>query len=454
MVSVIRLYPINRKVTKCGHVFCNHCILHHCTSDRVHHKRPRCPLCYEPMHTKTLRSTSFRTLDPLDTKISFKKLFRPKVSVFPFMDDKILSLRDTVPAMDEHSLKYLPWCDEERCLFCSFSLATREHMIELFAREERELRQVCRVLESEGDTISLPFANEAIAELIERQTDFKLKNESTAEQRAWTKKTLFGDSYDEKDTPTGRESADHILDASEYYCFMQKSDGEPFFLHNINVRMLVDQHGELKLAPDVIEANILEIEYTHVTEDFLKKHRFLRHLPLQSLIAFVEIDMSSLVSEEVLEKYEKRLAERKRIRERRVRREESISRKRRQDAEVDPFGYRFVEDLIDPIEVQVGRLEITESEFPTLRSQSELISASASETALDDQSDENLTMAEKVRESSGDGVMSEVSYPRLGASVRRTATDTPTKKSNPFRGSSKKGRRRRREDVVLFQSGF
>jgi hypothetical protein len=184
-------------------------------------------------------------------------------------------------------------------------------------------------------------------------------------------------------------------------------------------------------------------------QDFLKKHRFLKHLPLQSLIAFIEIDMSKLVSTEVFEKYEKRLAERKRTRERRVKREEIFSRKHRQDAEADPFGYRFVEDLIGPMEEQVERLEMTESEFPTLKSQSELISASTSETGLDDQCDENLTMAEKVLESSSGGVMSEVSYPRLGAT-----TCTPTKKSNPSRGPSKKGRRRRKEELVLFQSGF
>jgi hypothetical protein len=47
---------------------------------------------------------------------------------------------------------------------------------------------------------------------------------------------------------------------------MIESDGEPFFLHNVNVRMLVEEYRDLTLAPDTFEANILEIEYTHVTE--------------------------------------------------------------------------------------------------------------------------------------------------------------------------------------------
>lgn len=43
-------------------------------------------------------------------------------------------------------------------------------------------------------------------------------------------------------------------------------DGQHIYMHNLNVRMLVKEHGSLENAPPIIKAKIVEIDSVSMTE--------------------------------------------------------------------------------------------------------------------------------------------------------------------------------------------
>ena len=59
----------------------------------------------------------------------------------------------------------------------------------------------------------------------------------------------------------------------ETFYFYQSSDGQPIFLHALNVQMLVHQHGSLQNCPRKIKGRILEKEGAIMGEQLRNKLR-------------------------------------------------------------------------------------------------------------------------------------------------------------------------------------
>ena len=59
----------------------------------------------------------------------------------------------------------------------------------------------------------------------------------------------------------------------ETFYFYQSSDGQPIFLHALNVQMLVHQHGSLQNCPKKIRGRILEKEGAIMGEELRNKLR-------------------------------------------------------------------------------------------------------------------------------------------------------------------------------------
>ena len=57
-------------------------------------------------------------------------------------------------------------------------------------------------------------------------------------------------------TVQSQEAASDLGQPRQVFYFYQSSDGQPIFLHALNVQMLVRQYGALEKCPSVIQAQV------------------------------------------------------------------------------------------------------------------------------------------------------------------------------------------------------
>lgn len=114
---------------------------------------------------------------------------------------------------------------------------------------------------------------------------------------------------------------------TENVLFFQEEHGTLIFLHPLNVKMMLEEFASYERFPEVITGVILELEEQAVSEDFRKRYKYLRHLPISCSVLFCEIDLSKIVSERTMRLFSQQLRKRadKRQRERREKLSDSKS---------------------------------------------------------------------------------------------------------------------------------
>lgn len=92
-----------------------------------------------------------------------------------------------------------------------------------------------------------------------------------------------------------------VFNDSNYFYFYQSRDGQPLYLHSINIRMLQMMYGSLDRAPHVIGGKIIQKEVCSMSEELRKRLKYLQHLPVTSQFEVAELSFGSeLLSEEVM----------------------------------------------------------------------------------------------------------------------------------------------------------
>merc|ERR1712088_538668 len=94
----------------------------------------------------------------------------------------------------------------------------------------------------------------------------------------------------------------------DVFFFYQSSDGQPIFLHALNVQMLVHEYGSLENCPTKIRGKIVEKDNTSMNETLKNRLRYLRHMPLTSIFEVCEIQLKSpTVTKETLNEFSTQL---------------------------------------------------------------------------------------------------------------------------------------------------
>jgi len=362
----ICLYPPTAaKITRCGHVFCWSCILHYLSlSD---HSWRKCPICYESIYRKDLKSVisvawkEFHAGDDIEMFL----MRRDRNSLFALpVDDYFPEVNQKHPNINQ------------RNTYSQLVTATPAQVSsKIIARERYELENQFRL---EGSEPEACFIEEALQYISERQ-------DGIIDQQALDEDE-FIDEQDEDSSPgpedfdefltspdglttplegggatarpryesgssdgTNATAADLLeevtaedLDISRFqpaqlsdesknggskapkstFYFYQSSDGQPIFLHAINVQMLVRQYGAFENCPKVIRGKILEKDATSMTSDLRNKLRYLKHLPLTSTFEVCELDVNTpKFSAEVVDEFKAQLDTRRKRRQRRAREE-------------------------------------------------------------------------------------------------------------------------------------
>jgi len=356
----ICLYPPKAaKVTRCGHVFCWPCILHYLAlSD---HAWRKCPICYEAIHKPDLKSVisipwkEFQINDEIELCL----MRRERNSLFALpVDQYFAGVNEKHPSVNDKFTSY-----------SNLVLASPGQVVNgIIARERYELEQQYR---DEKDEPEACFIEEALQYLSQRESGIDITDQhSTIQEEAVSEESSNSDDTSdliegildfpldlkedcEDEYSGGRprhassssdgtiESVDeNIIDevtaedldierkssktggAKETFYFYQSSDGQPIFLHALNVQMLVHEYGSLENCPKKIKGKIIEKDNTSMNESLRNRLRYLRHLPLTSIFEVCEIQLKSpFVSKETLTEFSTQLETRRRRRNKRAREE-------------------------------------------------------------------------------------------------------------------------------------
>lgn len=119
--------------------------------------------------------------------------------------------------------------------------------------------------------------------------------------------------------------------------FHQSFDGQNIFLCPLNIKMLKEEYGEYHQMPSTLQAPILEISAQgRVDEAKRRRLKFLNRLPVGAQFSLVELELTSLVSGEILKKYNCQLERLSKARQARV--EEDDRRAKRFEKELYASG--------------------------------------------------------------------------------------------------------------------
>ena len=376
--------PSAGKMSECGHVFCYTCILHYLAlSDDT--SRP-CPICHQSVTKTGLKSVKIVTKHNYGTGecINMTLMKRERNSVFAVpVTNSFLSDNP-----DLHNM------DVDRNYVKMFTANPQQIKTEILDKERRDLE---KQWEEEKDQPESCFVQEALKLLDQRQMETMMRPKVTKKASPTkpeptipgfqslaiaspTSPTAVVDPFAEEDVVTesrprhvsgvssdsvssGEDVSEMIdegvtvtdLDIStvqpghhgnqtkSVFYFYQSTDGQPIFLHALNVQMLVKQFGALENCPPVIQAEILEKEGAVMSDQMRDRLRYLKHLPVSTNFEVAELDMGHLVSKETLAAFKDQVETRKRKRNRKLRDEKRREKKiQHEEARLMGFPGRYV----------------------------------------------------------------------------------------------------------------
>ncbi|XP_037043910.1 RING finger protein 10 [Bradysia coprophila] len=336
-------HPVAGKMTRCGHIYCWPCVLHYLAlSDKTWRK---CPICYEAIHAADLKSSTskpYRNFKVGDF-VSMQLMCREKCSL------KVNKVGKVKPDGFPHISG-----DADEILHSKLVLADPKEIMGIIERERNELN-----FQLETDGPECPesiFVQQALELLKEREANtvammkIVIQKEPAIADDIHTKLEKLSVDADpfvpitancKSTQETIVEPADKLVDSttedeanmivqdlditpvfndSNYFYFYQSRDGQPLYLHSINVRMLQMMYGSLDRAPHVIGGKIVQKEVCSMTEELRKRLKYLQHLPVTSQFEVAELSLGSeLVSEEVLGVFKDEIVKRQKLRQRRAR---------------------------------------------------------------------------------------------------------------------------------------
>jgi hypothetical protein len=384
-------------MTKCGHVFCYHCIIQYHTLEpydakmgivdptvpKIKQRWRKCPMCYEATYETDLKYVRFWSVNPPLRGLPHNGIGKGDNDIFKLrknaMSEEDLLLQDqeyarvtnlrpigelnwTLVARHADSVLVSPattgyqqhppmYSESFALVFSKFILSSKDYLInEVLLSDIQELEH------DMTNTKILSMASSQAAEASRQELMFynlaceKLRTELTRLKQE-TRQSLA------KLDPHGKngkvDSGIHISPNGENgeelplvqcpentYFFYQSADGQHYYIHPLDIRILKQEFGDYDHFPSEISPPVLNIQETTMTADLRKRFRYLGHLPLGCDLAFVELDLSSIVSQETWEMFHKEIEIRGNERKKRAR-EEALQVLRMMQSQVRESQHSF-----------------------------------------------------------------------------------------------------------------
>ena len=207
-------------------------------------------------------------------------------------------------------------------------------------------------------------------------------------------------------TVQSQEAASDSGQPRQVFYFYQSSDGQPIFLHALNVQMLVKQYGALEKCPPVIQAQvniksldivlksdssldvimtslqILEKEGAVMSDQLRDRLRYLKHLPVSTNFEVAELELCGLVDKETMAAFREQVEARRRARSRKLREERRREKKiQQEEARLLGFPGRMVRVESDYCSAAASEPApaATSSQFPSMAAADQEAEAAASQ---------------------------------------------------------------------------
>ena len=100
------------------------------------------------------------------------------------------------------------------------------------------------------------------------------------------------------------------LSGPGWYYFYQAADGQHFYLHPLDIKVLKHEFGSYDNFPAKLKLPIIAVYESTVNNDLRKRCKYLAHLPLACDITFCEVDLSDVVSSPTYLHFEKEILDR------------------------------------------------------------------------------------------------------------------------------------------------
>mmetsp|Transcript_9441 Transcript_9441/g.22273 ORF Transcript_9441/g.22273 Transcript_9441/m.22273 type:complete len:526 (-) Transcript_9441:436-2013(-) len=361
---------VSARITKCGHVFCLSCLLHHVHANAHTSHHVKCPCCAVPIHLEDLRPVMLESVVAPETQqsITLVKLHREKTCSAPYIP---------IPGYSKHSHpSCVPCMGDADQKFSRFNYVDLSVYLSLLYQNRTEVEEEVKTLPQNClDRVFVQMALEMV-----------LKDIQTAESEAPTEETFQQDMVkptsgfyqqllpdpllastqrcssigSEKDasesgeaqSPGGkpkkskseRYAGSLYMDEASTLEYYQSEDGQLVFLNGFNMNCLLadfrrgrpeNPEEELRYPlPDKIKGRILEMDRKNMTPELQKRLPFLSHLPLYVDFIFVELDLNHILTEQAKQKFKNEFAKRRKRRQSKVKAEKKADKaKEREEME-------------------------------------------------------------------------------------------------------------------------
>jgi len=357
--------PIAPRSTRCGHVFCFPCILHHFAVLNDGNEKlkisawHKCPICHKEVLKRKLKLATIskelaRVHKPeIGKNISFELMNRKKGTIFA----KVGSEDQDDIDFGSSKLSFSESC---------FGIINLQQELDILLEDLESLN----VNVAMADKLEIPFYREAVNLVKEGVLEIESRRQCQKES-----------------DDTKHDGFEKSADADECYQYYQTSNTR-MFLHPINNRCLIEEflnksvenksverkrenssssfkknneeeessaednqekettdEIEVRCLPGNITGKVVEFETFQVYEDIAKKFKFLNHLPEGTTVYLVEVDLKSMhvqtkfkdtnkdisqliqFSREAMKKVKPAIDKRRKLRNERKREEQSYEQK-------------------------------------------------------------------------------------------------------------------------------
>lgn len=221
------------RVNRCGHIFCWPCVIRYLWATEKDSKR--CPICFDTVRGSFLRPLVINHVKPVreGDSIELQLIMREKgkISLFkcgePILERVFQSFVDQISSNSK------------------FNRITVQF-------DERS------VLENQRSQL----------EIFMSKTNDSFEKSATEKALEYVNKEIDGSkvSYVE-----ARNIDEPQRNMAKYYYFYQVADGQPYFLHPLNIKMMLKEYGGFENFPAKISGKVLELDDIFITEQEIKK---------------------------------------------------------------------------------------------------------------------------------------------------------------------------------------
>ena len=339
-------------IIKCGHIFCYPCFLNfynYYTITSINKKIPNCPLCSERID---LEKNQIKFCEMIQCRnytnnmnIKFNLIMREKTSPTLFNLFYDPSLKKWKKSL-KFQMRSIPLEISKEFLFSRIFTTnkkfTSRRINNLLNELKEELKEEKDFYADENRIKCLNQCIENLNNMLkenEQQKDFIL--ESVFQNETKTNNNNNTSTFNKFDLNNNNNinnnmnnsnnmnnNVNNIVDSSntnninedeeinykKYFLFYQEQEGDIYYLHPFIMNILLSEYGDYSNLPVVISGNILDVEMKQVTPYIKSNYPYLSHLILGSIIFFVEIDVTKLISPSTRKKFNHDLNERAKYR--------------------------------------------------------------------------------------------------------------------------------------------